>query len=86
MSQLFTSCSQRIGASASASILPMNIQGSIPVGLTGLIFLLSKGLFSNEYSPGVQKHEFAFFGKVMSLFFNMLSRFVTTFLPKSKNL
>ena len=63
----------------------MNIQGSIPVGLTGLI-LLSKGLFSNEYSPSVQKHEFAFFGKVMSLFFNMLSRFVTAFLLKSKNL
>ena len=37
-------------ASASASVLPMNIQGWFPLGLTGLIFLQSKGLsrvFSN---------------------------------------
>ena len=36
--------SQNIGASASASILPVNIQGWFPLGLTGLISLLSKGL------------------------------------------
>ena len=44
MSQLFTSRGQRIGASASASVLPMNIQGWFPLGLTDLISLLSKGL------------------------------------------
>ena len=37
MSWLFTSGGQRIGASASASVLPMNIQGWFPLGLTGLI-------------------------------------------------
>ena len=35
---------QSIGASASASVLPMNIQGWFPLGLTGFISLLSKGL------------------------------------------
>ena len=44
MSQYFTSGGQRIGASASASILPMNIQGWFPLGLTGWITLKSKGL------------------------------------------
>ena len=44
MSQLFTSGGQSIGASASASVLPMNIQDRFPSGLTGLISLLSKGL------------------------------------------
>ena len=50
MSQLFAAASQRIGASTSASVLPMNIQGWFPLGLTGVICLLSKGLsrvFSN---------------------------------------
>ena len=50
MSQFFTSGGQSIGVSASASVLPMNIQGWFPLGLTGLIPLLSKGLsrvFSN---------------------------------------
>ena len=44
MSQLFASGGQSIGASASASVLPMSIQGWFPLGLTGLISLLSKGL------------------------------------------
>ena len=44
MSQLFTSGGQSIGASA--SVLPMNIQGWFLLGLTGLISLLSKGLSS----------------------------------------
>ena len=44
MSQLFPSGSQSIGTSASASVLPMNIQGRFPLGLTGLISLQSKGL------------------------------------------
>ena len=47
MSQLFASGGQRIGASASASVLPRNIQGWFPLGLTGLI---SKGL-SRVLSP-----------------------------------
>ena len=44
MSQLFASGGQRIAASASASVLPMNIQGWFPLGLTDLISLQSKGL------------------------------------------
>ena len=43
ISQLFASGGQSIGASASASVLPMNIQGQVPLELTGLISLLSKG-------------------------------------------
>ena len=46
MSQLFTSGGQSIGASASASVLPVNIQGLFPLGWTGLISWLSKGLSS----------------------------------------
>ena len=47
---LFASGGQNIGASASAPVLLMNIQGWLPLGLTGLISLLSRGLsrvFSN---------------------------------------
>ena len=44
MSQLFASCGQSIGASASASVLPMNIQDWFPLGWTGLISLQFKGL------------------------------------------
>ena len=44
MSQLFASHGQSIGALASATILPMSIQGCCPLGLTGLISLQSKGL------------------------------------------
>ena len=44
MSRIFASGGQSIGASASASVLPMNIQGWFPVGLTGWISLQSKGL------------------------------------------
>ena len=50
MSQLFTSGGQSIGISASASILPVNIQDWFPLGWTGWISLQSKGLsrvFSN---------------------------------------
>ena len=43
MSQLFPSGGQSIGASASTSVLPMNIQGWFPLGWSGLISLLSKG-------------------------------------------
>ena len=50
MNWLFISGSQSIGAFASASVLPMKIQGWFPLGLTGLIFLLSKGLGLQESS------------------------------------
>ena len=53
MSQFFISVAQSIGVSASASVLPMNIQGWFLLGLTGLISLLSKELsrvFSNTTS------------------------------------
>ena len=44
MSWLLPSGGQSIGASVSGSVLPMNIQGGFPLGLTGLISLQSKGL------------------------------------------
>ena len=46
MNQVFASGGQSIGASASASVLPMNIQGWLPLGLTGLISLQSEGISS----------------------------------------
>ena len=46
VSPFFASGGLSIGASASASILPKNIQGWYPLGLAGLISLLSKGLKS----------------------------------------
>ena len=51
MSWLFTSGGQSIGASVSVSVLPMNIQGWFPLGLTGLISLLSKGLSGVFQTP-----------------------------------
>ena len=48
VSWLFTSGGQSTGASDSASVLPMNIQGLFPLGLAGLI-LLSKGLFKSPF-------------------------------------
>ena len=113
VSQLFRSGGQSIGASVSASVLPMNIQGWFPLGLTGWIPLLSKGLSRVFSNTTVQKHQFfsaqpplwsnlshlymttgktialtirTFVGKVMCLLFNMLSRFVLAFLPRSKHL
>ena len=55
MSQFFTSGGQSIGVSASAWVLPMNIQDWFPLGLTGLMFLQFKGLFPNNI---VQKYQF----------------------------
>ena len=49
---------QSIGASASASVFPMNIQSWFPLGLTGLISLQSKGLSRVFSSTTVQKHQF----------------------------
>ena len=56
MSQFFTSGSQNIGASASASVLPMNRQDWCPLGWTGWISLLSKGLLRVFSNTTVQKH------------------------------
>ena len=58
MSQFFASGGQSIGASASPSVLPMNIPDGFPLGLTDLIFLQSKGLSRVFSSPTVQKHQF----------------------------
>ena len=110
LSWLFTSGGHSIGASASASVLPMNIQDWFPLGWTGLISLQPKGLSRVLSSTTVQKHGnssalsllcgpalmatgktisltvLTFVSKVMLLFFNMLSRFVIVFLPKSNHL
>ena len=58
MSQLFASGGQGLGASASASVLTMSIQGWFPLGLTGLISLLSEGLSRVFSSTTVWKHKF----------------------------
>ena len=56
--QFFTSGSQSIGAPASASVLPMNIQGWFPLRLTGLISLLSKVLSRVFSCTTIWKHKF----------------------------
>ena len=75
MSQLFTSGDQSIGASASASVPPVNIQDWFPLGLTGLICLQSKGLLSISRTP-VQKHQF--FSTQPSLWSNSQYLYMTT--------
>ena len=65
VSWFFTSGTQSIGDSASASALPVNIQRWFPLGLIGLISLLSKGLSRVFSGPIVQKHQF--FGAQPSL-------------------
>ena len=57
-SQLFASDGQSTGVSASASVLPMNIQDWFPMRLTGLISLMAKGLSSILSSTTVQKYQF----------------------------
>ena len=109
MSQFFTSGSQSIGVSASASVLPMNIQDCFPLGWTGWISLLTLKSLLQQHSSKASVWHSAFFivqlshpyittgktkaltswtfvGKVMSLLFNMLSRLVIIFLPRSKRL
>ena len=103
--------SPNIGASASASVLLMNIWDWFPLGWTGLISLQSKGLSTVFFSTVFQKHQFSgaqplssfsshihdnwknhsydytdLCSKVMSLLFNMLSRLIIAFLPRSKRL
>ena len=80
MSQFFASGGQSIRVSALTSVLPMNIQDWFPSGWTGWISLKSKGL-SQESPPTPQ------FKSINSLvLFNILSRLVITFLPRSKHL
>ena len=58
ISQLFASGGQRTGVSASASVLPMNIQSWFPLEWTGWIFLQSKGFSRVFCNTTVQKHQF----------------------------
>ena len=58
MSQFFASGGQSIRASASASVLPMNIKDWFPLELTGWISLQSKGLSRVFSKTTVQKHQF----------------------------
>ena len=58
MSQHFASGGQSIGTSASVSVLPVNSQGWFPLGLTGLISLLSKELSRVFSSTTVWRHQF----------------------------
>ena len=58
ISWFFESGGPNIGVSASASILPMNIQDWLPLGLTGLISLQSKELSRVFSNATVQKHQF----------------------------
>ena len=59
MSQLFTTGDQSIRASASASVLPVNIQDWFPLGQTIWISLQSKGLSRVFSNTTVQKHQFS---------------------------
>ena len=68
VSWLFPSEGQSIGVSASASILPVNFQGWFPLGLIGLISLLSKGLCRVFFSTKTQSHQF--FGAQPSVWSN----------------
>ena len=63
MNQFFAPGGQSIGASASASVLPMNIQDWFPLGLTGCISLQSKGLsrvFSNTKVQSINSSALSF--------------------------
>ena len=105
MNQFFVSGGQSIGVSASASVLPVNIQCWSPLILTGLISLLSQGLSGVFSSTMVRRYQFfgvlpslwsssqtialtiwTFVSRILSLLFNILSRFVIAFLPRSNQL
>ena len=105
VSRFSASGGQSIGASASASVHPMNIQDWFPLGLTGLSSLQSKGLSSllqhhnskasilwhSAFFMVYLSHPYMTTGKTIDMtmwrfvgiLFNMLFRFVLTFLPKS---
>ena len=105
MRQFFASGGQIIGISASASVLPMNIQDWFDIAVQGTL----KSLLQHHCLKAVLLWHSAFFmvqlshpymtigktialttwtfvGKVISLLFNMLSRLVIAFLPRSKSL
>ena len=99
MSQFFSWGGQSTGVSALASVIPKNTQDWSPLEWTGWISLQSKGLSRVFSNTTIQKHlsshpymttgktialtRWTFVGKAMSLLFNMLSRFVITFPPRS---
>ena len=62
MSQFFASGGQSIGVSASALVIPVNTEGWFPLGLTGLISLLSKGLSRVFLNTTIQNHPFSVLG------------------------
>ena len=77
MSQFFTSGGQSTGISASASVLPMNIQDWFPLALIGWISLQAKGLSRVFSNTTVQRHQF--FSAQLSLFIVQLSHpYMTT--------
>ena len=76
ISWFFPSGGQSIGVSASASVLPMNIQNWFPLGWTGWISLLSKGLSRVFSNTTVQKHQF--FSAQLSLQSNSHIPYMTT--------
>ena len=111
MSQLLASGGQSIGASASSTVLPMNIQGWFSVGLTGFDILAVQGTLKSLLQHHNSKASIlwlsalfrvqllhlymttrktialtiqTFVCKVMSLLFNMVTRFFIAFLPRSK--
>ena len=112
MSQFFTSGGQSIGVSASASVLPMNIQDWFSLGWTVDLLAVQgtlKSLLQHHSSKASILQRSAFFivqlshlymtngkttaltrqtfvSKVIALLFNMLSRLVIVFLPRSKHL
>ena len=114
ISQFFTSGGQSIGVSASASVLPMNIQDWFPLGLAWLDLLAVQGTLKSLLQHHSSKalilwclaffivqlsHPYmttgktialtircAFVSKLMTLLFNMLSRFLIAFLTRSKHL
>ena len=112
-SQFFSSGGQSIGVSASASVLPRNIQDWFPFRRDWLDLLAVQGTLKSLLQHHSSKASilqcsaffkvqlshpcmttgkatvltrWTFVGKVMSLLFNMLSRLVITFLPRSKHL
>ena len=76
MTWLFESGGQSIGPSASASVLPVNIQRWLPLGLAGLMSLLSKRLSRVFSNTPVQKYQF--FSTQLSIWSNSHNRYMTT--------
>ena len=72
VSQFFASGGQSIRASASASVLQMNIHGWFPLEWTGLVSLQSKGLWRVFSNTTVQKHQF--FSALLSYLFPLAKR------------